>query len=181
MVRCSIRLFDYLDLKFIKPFNITTECDRSHIKRSNTTFFKLYEIKKGFLEKYNSNGVFLKSFSTCQNKIIGRTKAKINFWNKDWIKILGQEQERKSILFEYRYLCNLFWRGFWLFAIIAKLQIPFFESFSHSSNSDKTLRLIFQGHTINANQIWPGMSRTEFAQQTLISKDKTWDLINELI
>ena len=55
-----------------------------------------------------------------------------------------------------------FWRGF-------------------SRNSDKAIRLIFQGHTINGNQIWPGMSQTEFVQQILISKDKTWVLINELI
>ena len=46
VVQYPIRPFDDTNLKFIKPFEVTTECDGLLIKRSNKTDMKSYEDKK---------------------------------------------------------------------------------------------------------------------------------------
>ena len=43
MEQYQIGLFNDINLKFIKPFEATTECDGSLIKRSNKTDMKSYE------------------------------------------------------------------------------------------------------------------------------------------
>ena len=44
LVQYPIRLVDDLNLKFIKPFEVTTECDKSLYNRSNKTDLKPNEI-----------------------------------------------------------------------------------------------------------------------------------------